>query len=131
MIEDRNSLKHSVHKVCVPNLHIAHFRKAQDGVNPTVRRIFCLASSLRYYSPPQSKQAHRREAIMSRQETEAGTAASEYLTVPELAKMVRRNRKTVYGWIATARWRSGRTFCRPRAFSDPLADVPGEAIQTS
>jgi hypothetical protein len=38
---------------------------------------------------------------MSRQETEAGTAASEYLTVPELAKMVRRNRKTVYGWIAT------------------------------
>jgi len=38
---------------------------------------------------------------MSRQETEDGTAASEYLTVPELAKMVRRNRKTVYGWIAT------------------------------
>jgi hypothetical protein len=38
---------------------------------------------------------------MSRQEAETGTAASEYLTVPELAKMVRRNRKTVYGWIAT------------------------------
>jgi len=38
---------------------------------------------------------------MSRQEAEAGSAASEYLTVPELAKMVRRNRKTVYGWIAT------------------------------
>jgi hypothetical protein len=30
-----------------------------------------------------------------------GSAASEYLTVPELAKMVRRNGKTVYGWIAT------------------------------
>ncbi len=38
---------------------------------------------------------------MSRQETETGSEASEYLTVPELAKMVRRNRKTVYGWIAT------------------------------
>ena len=38
---------------------------------------------------------------MSRQEAETGSAASEYLTVPELAKMVRRNRKTVYGWIAT------------------------------
>jgi hypothetical protein len=24
-IEGRISLKHSVHKVCVPNLHIAHF----------------------------------------------------------------------------------------------------------
>jgi hypothetical protein len=81
MIEDRSPLKHSVHKVCVPNLHIAHFRKAQDEANPTVRRIFCLASSLRYCSPPQSKQAHRREAIMSRQETEDGTAVREYLTV--------------------------------------------------
>src|SRR6202022_4792160 len=38
---------------------------------------------------------------MSRQEAEIGSAASEYLTVPELAKVVRRNRKTVYGWIAT------------------------------
>ena len=38
---------------------------------------------------------------MSRQEAETGSAASEYLTVPELAKIVRRNRKTVYGWIAT------------------------------
>jgi len=38
---------------------------------------------------------------MSRQEAENGSASSEYLTVPELAKMVRRNRKTVYGWIAT------------------------------
>jgi hypothetical protein len=47
-----------------------------------------------------SKQAHRREAIMSRQETEDGTAVTEYLTVPELANMVRRSRKTVYGWIA-------------------------------
>jgi hypothetical protein len=40
-------------------------------------------------------------AIMSRQEAEGSSAESEYLTVPELAKMVRRNRKTVYGWIAT------------------------------
>ena len=38
---------------------------------------------------------------MSRQVVETGSTASEYLTVPELAKMVRRNRKTVYGWIAT------------------------------
>lgn len=37
---------------------------------------------------------------MSRQEGENGSASSEYLTVPELAKIVRRNRKTVYGWIA-------------------------------
>ena len=38
---------------------------------------------------------------MSRQEGETESASSEYLTVPELAKMVRRNRKTVDGWIAT------------------------------
>ena len=38
---------------------------------------------------------------MSRHEGETETPSSEYLTVPELAKMVRRNRKTVYGWIAT------------------------------
>ena len=38
---------------------------------------------------------------MSRQETDTGSAASGYLTVPELAEMVRRNRKTVYRWIAT------------------------------
>ena len=38
---------------------------------------------------------------MSRQEAETDSPASEYLTVPELAKMVRRNRKTVYGWIGT------------------------------
>ena len=40
---------------------------------------------------------------MSRQEGdgETGSASTEYLTVPELAKIVRRNRKTVYGWIAT------------------------------
>jgi integrase len=38
---------------------------------------------------------------MSRQEAETGSPASEYLTVAELAKMVRRNRKTVYGWIST------------------------------
>jgi integrase len=40
-------------------------------------------------------------AIMSREDAESGSAANEYLTVPELAKMVRRNRKTVYGWIST------------------------------
>jgi hypothetical protein len=38
---------------------------------------------------------------MSRQEAQTGSATSEYSTVPELAKTVRRNRKTVYGWIAT------------------------------
>ncbi len=35
------------HKVCVPNLHIAHFSEAQDAANATVRRIICLASRLR------------------------------------------------------------------------------------
>ena len=35
---------------------------------------------------------------MNKQE-KAGSVESEYLTIPELAKMVRRNRKTVYGWI--------------------------------
>jgi hypothetical protein len=38
---------------------------------------------------------------MSRQEAQTGSATSEYSTVPELAKTIRRNRKTVYGWIAT------------------------------
>lgn len=37
---------------------------------------------------------------MGRREAEARSAESEYRTVPELAKMVRRNRKTD-GWIAT------------------------------
>jgi hypothetical protein len=37
---------------------------------------------------------------MNKQE-KAGSVESEYLTIPELAKMVRRNRKTVYGWIET------------------------------
>jgi hypothetical protein len=38
---------------------------------------------------------------MSREDAESGSAPNEYLTVPELAKIVRRNRKTAYGWIAT------------------------------
>ena len=38
-------------------------------------------------------------AIMSRQAAEVGPPESEYLTVPEIAKILRRNRKTVYGWI--------------------------------
>jgi hypothetical protein len=69
---------------------------------------------------------------MSRQEAETGSAAGEYLTVFELAKMVRRNRKTVYGWIATGGiGEAEQTFRRSRTISDPLADVPREAIQTS
>jgi Helix-turn-helix domain len=36
---------------------------------------------------------------MSRQAAEVGPPESEYLTVPETAKILRRNRKTVYGWI--------------------------------
>jgi predicted DNA-binding transcriptional regulator AlpA len=36
---------------------------------------------------------------MSRQAAEVGPPESEYLTVPEIAKILRRNRKTVYGWI--------------------------------
>ena len=38
---------------------------------------------------------------MSREDAESRSAPNEYRIVPELAKMVRRNRKTVYGWIAT------------------------------
>src|ERR1700732_3322911 len=44
---------------------------------------------------------------MSRQEGESGSASSEYLTVPELATIVRRNRKTVYGCIATGEIEEG------------------------
>src|SRR5271156_2949616 len=40
-----------------------------------------------------------QQAIMSRQAAEVGLPESEYLTVPEIAKILRRNRKTVYGWI--------------------------------
>jgi hypothetical protein len=36
---------------------------------------------------------------MSRQAAEVGLPENEYLTVPEVAKILRRNRKTVYGWI--------------------------------
>jgi hypothetical protein len=36
---------------------------------------------------------------MSRQAAEVGPPESEYLTVPETAKILRRNRKTVCGWI--------------------------------
>ena len=106
-IEGRISLKHSVHKVCVPNLHIAHFSEVQVGANATVRRIIGLASRLRYRSPLRSKNSspvkYKAErpsrAIMSRQAAEVGLPESEYLTVPEIAKILRRNRKTVYGWI--------------------------------
>jgi hypothetical protein len=38
---------------------------------------------------------------MSRQAAEVGPPESEYLTVPEIAKILRRNRKTVYGWIVS------------------------------
>jgi hypothetical protein len=48
-----------------------------------------------------NKRSTAMSRYMSTPENEVRTSASEYLTVPELAKMVRRNRKTVYGWIAT------------------------------
>ena len=38
---------------------------------------------------------------MRRQAEELGPPESEYLTVPEIAKILRRNRKTVYGWIVS------------------------------
>lgn len=38
---------------------------------------------------------------MGRQAAEVGPSESEYLTVPEIAKILRRNRKTVYGWIVS------------------------------
>ncbi len=37
--------------------------------------------------------------MMNGQETNGGAIDSEYLTIPELAKILKRNRKTVYGWI--------------------------------
>lgn len=79
----------------------------------------------------QRVQGPRLEAIMSNQEDETGSAASKYLTLPELAKMVRRNRKTVYGWIPTAKYTKRTSFHGPRTVSEPLADVPGEAVQAS
>src|ERR1700730_17693118 len=54
---------------------------------------------------------------MRRRDVETGSAAGEYLTVPELAKMVRRNRKTVYGWIATGEiGEADGLFVVPRGF---------------
>jgi hypothetical protein len=38
---------------------------------------------------------------MSRLAAEVGPPESDYLTVPEIAKILRRNRKTVYGWIVS------------------------------
>jgi hypothetical protein len=68
---------------------------------------------------------------MSRQAAEVGLPESEYLTVPEIARILRRNRKTIYGWIEIP-WNrgSGRSFRRARTLLDPLADVPIEAVQT-
>jgi hypothetical protein len=69
---------------------------------------------------------------MSRQEGDTGSVSSEYLTVPELAKVVRRNRKTVYGWIATGEiGEADGLFVVQGRFSDPLADVPCETVQAS
>jgi hypothetical protein len=50
-------------------------------------------------SPVKYKAERPSRAIMSRQAAEVGPPESEYLTVPEIAKILRRNRKTVYGWI--------------------------------
>jgi hypothetical protein len=38
---------------------------------------------------------------MSQEKTEGRISPDEYLTVPELARILKRNRKTVYGWIET------------------------------
>ncbi len=38
---------------------------------------------------------------MSGEETHPSVEGGEYLTVPELAKIVKRSRKTVYGWIVS------------------------------
>jgi hypothetical protein len=68
---------------------------------------------------------------MSRQAAEVGPPESEYLTVPETAKILRRNRKTVYGWIvAGGNQGSGRPLRCAGTLFDPLADVPIEAVQT-
>ena len=68
---------------------------------------------------------------MSRQAAGVGPPESEYLTVPEIAKILRRNRKTVYGWIVSGGIGEvdGLFVVRGRYF-DPLADVPNEAVQT-
>jgi hypothetical protein len=103
----QNSLKPAVHKVCVPNLHIAHFWKVKDDANPTVRQLLVwhpsCGNALRSVQSKSSPVKHKAEqpsrAIMSRQAAEVGLPESEYLTVPEIAKILRRNRKTVYGWI--------------------------------
>jgi hypothetical protein len=68
---------------------------------------------------------------MSRQAAEVGPPESEYLTVPEIAKILRRDRKTVYGWIESGGiGEADGLFVVPRTLLDPLADVPNEAVQT-
>jgi hypothetical protein len=39
--------------------------------------------------------------MMRKEEFRPPIAVDEYLTVPELAKILKRHRKTVYGWIET------------------------------
>jgi hypothetical protein len=69
---------------------------------------------------------------MSRQAAEVGPLDSEYLTVPEIAKILRRNRKTVYGWIESrGDWGSGRPFRRAGTLLDSLADIPNKAVQAA
>jgi hypothetical protein len=67
---------------------------------------------------------------MNSQAAEVGPPESEYLTVPEIAKILRRNRKTVYGWIVSGGIGEvdGLSLCR--TLFDPLAYVPNEAVQT-
>ena len=68
---------------------------------------------------------------MSRQAAEVGPPESEYLTVPEIAKILRRNRKTVYGWIVSGGiGEVDGLFVVQGRYLDPLVDVPIEAVQT-
>lgn len=39
--------------------------------------------------------------MSEQQEPKSPVSPDEYLTVPELARILKRNRKTVYGWIET------------------------------
>jgi hypothetical protein len=71
-------LKHSVHKVCAPNLHIAHFSESQDGANPTVHRI-CGSAFRQVQNLFDAEKITEQPSgpIMSRQAAEVGPPESE------------------------------------------------------
>ena len=140
MIEDRSPLKRSVHKVCVPNLHVALFGGRKEGAISYSSSDFCLhpdcGSALRSLKRNSStanapgtamrgdhEQGRRRDRVSYR----ASTLSYR------ISEVVRRNRKTVYGWIATGEiGEADGLFVVQGRFSDPqVRSVPCKAVQAS